>query len=69
MKIRVRKGFIIKSVVVDSIITCYNNALATKYNSNIEKFEYYKRDAGQLFFSQCKDRMQEKKPISSYIRY
>ena len=49
MKIRVRKGISVKTVLVDSICSCNGHAIAQRVNGNC-KIEYYTRDSGQLFW-------------------
>lgn len=55
MKIRLRKGFSVKTVEVDAICSCNNHAIAQRVNSNC-KIEYFTRDSGQLFWQErsCK---------------
>lgn len=56
MQIRVRKGLSIASVQVDAIICCNNHSIAQKYNTETEKFQYFQRNSGNLFWSErpCK---------------
>lgn len=59
MKIRVRKGFSVKTVTVDAIISSQGHAIAQRVNNNC-KIDYYTRNSGELFWRERACRKQRR---------